>query len=693
MSLLKAPSLPPSLPMAAANSRTADVIIGAGTIAAILLLVMVAWIGLSSTQHLRLGDTLSARVHDEQFAVETLLSTLKDAETGQRGYLLTGDAAYLAPYLAAQTRLDRDLAHLQAAPLRDQARDARVARIRALAARKLAVMGRTVRMRQAGDAAGALALVRTNEGLHLMDALRGEVDALQADAAAKLAPRLAGARFIWPSGEMVVLSALACALLGGVAALQRRARVRAVMGVRQLQQLTRGFGLSQGMMRELSGEITLWGAGSERLYGYTAEESLGRISHELLCTQFPAPLADIEAVLLRTGQWAGELRHRRRDGEPVFVASHWALHRGEAGAGDVVIEVNNDVTALKLAEQDRHRANALLAGVINAAPQSIYAKDRAGRMVIANQPLLDLVGKPWAEVEGRSDREFLPDPSQATVVAANDERVMTGGTTQEVEETVRDARGQLLVYLSTKAPMRDQDGDVVGLVGVSVDITERKRIELRLRLMVDELNHRVKNTLATVQAIALQTLRGGDPLMRQALEGRLMALAQVHDVLTREAWEAACLCDVLTEMLAPYGGMSDARFKMVGPDMRLSPKAALALALATHELATNAVKYGALALPNGHVDIHWRVTQTLPQKLHLTWVERGGPPVVAPTRRSFGTRLIEAVLPQDFGGTAHIDFTNPEGISCVIEADLSDITPTAIVFPMLGAQHNEEPAS
>ncbi len=233
--------------------------------------------------------------------------------------------------------------------------------------------------------------------------------------------------------------------------------------------------------------------------------------------------------------------------------------------------------------------------------------------------------------------------------------------------------------------MRDAAGQVVGLVGVSIDITERKRDEERLRLMVNELNHRVKNTLATVQSITSQTLRGGDPAVQRTLEGRLQALAAVHDVLTRESWKEAYLREVIESALAPYGVQDSARFQIAGQPIRVQPRVAVATSLALHELATNAIKYGALSTQNGRVAVTWKIVDDAEPRLHMTWVERGGPAVVTPIVRSFGTRLIERGLAQDLGGTARLDF-NEEGITCTIDAKLSEVIPPAQpnALPLIG---------
>jgi two-component sensor histidine kinase len=200
---------------------------------------------------------------------------------------------------------------------------------------------------------------------------------------------------------------------------------------------------------------------------------------------------------------------------------------------------------------------------------------------------------------------------------------------------------------------------------------ERAQAEQRQRLLINELNHRVKNTLATVQAIAFQTLKGDIPLTeaRSRFEARLMALSRAHSLLTARNWEGASLARVVadaTEYLAGEQG----RFAIRGEEVLLAPRPALALALAFHELGTNAAKYGALSAEGGRVSISWHREGSL---LRIEWRESGGPPVAPPERRGFGSRLIERGLAADLGGRAELAF-GPEGLVCTIEAGLSGLT-------------------
>ena len=207
------------------------------------------------------------------------------------------------------------------------------------------------------------------------------------------------------------------------------------------------------------------------------------------------------------------------------------------------------------------------------------------------------------------------------------------------------------------------DRKPIAIAGASRDLTELKQAQAFQQLLTNELNHRVKNTLATVQSIVFQTLRGAVDIQaaRRTLEGRIVSLARAHDLLTERSWAGAEITDVVARAMAPFEA---GQIAFSGPAVELSPKQALALSLALHELATNAVKYGSLSRPDGRVRIVW---DDRDGRLHLDWREDGGPPVVAPARRGFGSRLLEGGL--DIEGQAQLEFA-PDGVRCLITAAL-----------------------
>ena len=217
----------------------------------------------------------------------------------------------------------------------------------------------------------------------------------------------------------------------------------------------------------------------------------------------------------------------------------------------------------------------------------------------------------------------------------------------------------------------------LSMVGVSQDVTERRRSDDRQRLLLHELNHRVKNTLATVQSVASLTQRaakdGGDTTLWEAFTGRLQGLAKTNDLLTASNWSGADLTRILDNELGPYQDLPGRRIVLDGPRVSLNPSAALAVGLAIHELATNAAKYGALSLPEGRINVTWRLTpDTDPPLLVMEWTERSGPAVSAPTHEGFGSRLIRRGLAQQLGGEIKLDY-DPEGVSCVISFPLRAI--------------------
>ncbi|MEP0324780.1 sensor histidine kinase [Bauldia litoralis] len=213
---------------------------------------------------------------------------------------------------------------------------------------------------------------------------------------------------------------------------------------------------------------------------------------------------------------------------------------------------------------------------------------------------------------------------------------------------------------------RSITGTPTRMFGVIQDITERKQAEARQEMLTHELEHRIKNILATVSAIASKTLRNTDlDSAREALAERLRALANAHDILTFRKWTEASVAEVVESTLSVFAKQTT----VTGPSVSLDPKKALSLALAVNELATNAQKYGALSVEDGRVEVLWRIDDEAAGGPQFTWSWReiGGPEVSPPTRQGFGTFLIERVLAADFGGSVRIEYA-PDGVECVLTA-------------------------
>ena len=253
------------------------------------------------------------------------------------------------------------------------------------------------------------------------------------------------------------------------------------------------------------------------------------------------------------------------------------------------------------------------------------------------------------------------------IIGPQIEMVLAGaGATWHEDHLVpvtRHGRREDVWWTYSFSPIDDESnpGGVGGVLVVCNDVTERHRLvetlranEEHLKLLANELNHRVKNTLATVQAIASQTLQDGTSMRdaRSALTARLMALSKAHDVLTEEGWAGADLVDIVRSAVDTFAAGDAARFQALGPSVRLSPRSAVLFAMTLNELCTNALKYGALSVPGGQIEISWQIEATYPEtaELRMRWTESDGPPVKLPTRKGFGSRLIESALAAEFGG-------------------------------------------
>ena len=277
-----------------------------------------------------------------------------------------------------------------------------------------------------------------------------------------------------------------------------------------------------------------------------------------------------------------------------------------------------------------------------------------------------MTGYTAADVVGRTPRMFQGQDTDRAVL----DRLRTD------MEAGRSSRGEAVNYRKDGtsffiewliSPVLEEQGRVAHWVSAQRDVTERKRAEARQRLLLAELNHRVKNTLAAVQSVAAQTARQAETAddFRAAFQSRLMALARSHDMLTEGGWEGTALHEVAQRTMAAYG-KAPARFSLSGPPLRLVPSAVVTLNLAFHELATNAAKYGALSVPGGRVEVGWTLkTGEDGPVLAISWREDGGPSVRPPERRGFGSRLIERGLPQEFGAEVTLDFA-PAGVACRI---------------------------
>jgi PAS domain S-box-containing protein len=363
---------------------------------------------------------------------------------------------------------------------------------------------------------------------------------------------------------------------------------------------------------------------------------------------------------------------RADDGAERWLQSHGSRIDYADSRLSRFVGVSFDVTDRKRAEEELRESEARFRAIFEQANDFLVTTTLDNEITSVNPAVIEAIGYPADEIIGRSINDFM-DPDQfALSMDAFNRKLEHGGSTR-LTVKVRARDGRELIWEVNSQLSLDEQGRPVALHAIARDMTEAKRGEAHLRLLVDELNHRVKNTLAIVQGIAQQSFKDDVPprQARAAFEGRLAALSEAHNLLTREHWSVVSMRQIIDDALRPHGGESG-RFTLDGPDLTILPKTAISLALAIHELATNAVKHGALSRPEGQVTIIWRrVREGGPARLILTWQEQGGPPVTIPTRRGFGTRMIERGLAAELGGTVTIDF-RPEGLVCTVDAPLPE---------------------
>ncbi|MBA1155672.1 sensor histidine kinase [Microvirga mediterraneensis] len=349
----------------------------------------------------------------------------------------------------------------------------------------------------------------------------------------------------------------------------------------------------------------------------------------------------------------------------------WAQITARSAADEKSREAQRELEERHRAEEGLRESEERLRLALEAGKLGTWELDIASKRRLLSPRSAEIFGVPADELLEREAWQAVIHPDDRARLNTAFDAALQGKEPYRTEFRVR-AKDDRERWVSSQAIVhRDRSGTPQRVVGIHQDITDRKRWEEHQVLLINELNHRVKNTLATVQSIASQTLRNASTMdeARFAMESRLFALSRAHDVLTRENWESANLRDIVREAMAPYRHERENRVNVQGPPVRLAPRMALATAMALQELATNAVKYGALSNPTGTLGIRWQVIGTDTPRLHLVWSEEGGPPVQAPRRRGFGTRLIERSLASDLNGQADISFT-PEGVICTVDAPL-----------------------
>ncbi|ATC25936.1 PAS domain S-box protein [Caulobacter vibrioides] len=380
-----------------------------------------------------------------------------------------------------------------------------------------------------------------------------------------------------------------------------------------------------------------------------------------------------------------EHRVRRHDGVWRDCLIRAVPLIGDNGEIREWVGVHTDISEQKAAAEKLRESEALFRTLADAAPAPVWMTEPCGGMEFANAAFAELANVDREALLGYGWLSLL-HPDDIAGLLERRQAARAGPDPYTFEARFKRQPDGWRWMLAHAKPRIDATGAFLGYVGMAMDLSEIKNAQAQQKLLINELNHRVKNTLASIQSIARQTLRADEvsPRARDQFIDRLMAMSAAHNVLTNERWSGAVIDDILREALRPFCDDRDPeRITITGPSVRVEPGAALALALAAHELGTNAAKYGALSTPHGRVTVAWSLRGENHALVH--WRESGGPEVQAPTRRGFGARLLERGLATDLGGKPELLF-KPEGVEAqlpvrVVRADPNDQGPEQVVSP------------
>ncbi len=419
--------------------------------------------------------------------------------------------------------------------------------------------------------------------------------------------------------------------------------------------------------------VALWGfapAAGEDIYkieaGLKAADQKG-----VLLTAEDCPMGRA----LRSGEpvMDAEITMQRPDGAKIVLLANVDPLFDEDGRLVGAVKCFQDITEKKENEQRVRQGARTIRRLIDALPGAIYTTDPEGHVTFYNLSAVKLWGREPKANQDRWCGSYKLFTAEGEPLAHEDSPMAiaqrTGEPVRDVECILERPDGERVRFMSYPTPIHDQSGLLVGAVNMLVDTSEVHRLNTRQKILIDELNHRVKNTLATVQALALQSFpRAERPGAVDAFLARLMALSKAHDHLTRDHWESAELAALLNDVLRHLEGVGD-RIQLYGPPLRIAPRAALTLAMTFNELATNAMKYGALSNGEGEVTVAWRADG---DQLILHWRESGGPPIEPVERRGFGTRMVQRSIESEMDGKADLRFPRT-GFECDLALPLASL--------------------
>lgn len=409
------------------------------------------------------------------------------------------------------------------------------------------------------------------------------------------------------------------------------------------------------------GIIASWNPAAERLFGYAPEEVIGK-SIRMLIPEARQTEEDEILAAIQANKTVSNLRtvRRHKDGHDLHImVTVSPIHDADGkivGASKIVRDLSAELESREKLEQSETQFKALADNI----PQLAWMCDPNGQIFWYNKRWYEFTGADEATTLGHGWKT-VHHPEHEARATEHFLSSLKKGEVWEDTFPLRGKDGKFRWFLSRAHPIKGDDGNIIMWFGTNTDVTDQKQHEERIQLLLGEVNHRAKNMLTLVQAIARQTMASGENFLDRFSE-RMRSLASSQDLLVNSGWRGARVEDIMSSQLAHLEDFIGTRILLNGPHVRLTSAAAQSLGMALHELATNAGKYGALSNETGQVHITWNVhTEDDVNRFEISWVESGGPPVEAPDRRGFGSTVIEKMTRIAFGYPVKLEFL-PEGL-------------------------------
>ena len=649
------------------------------------------------------AQTLVSHSYEVRTAAQDVLGAMRDAETGQRGFLLTEDPGYLEPYVAAIRHLPDMRAALRKLTVDDSEQQNRLSVLDAQVASKLGKMVETIDLAKTGRRDEALMLIKDNTGKQTMDAIRTTITDVMSAESVLLSERQNSLLFLQNAGLVAMLTGFLMSLAlaaSAVAVLKdqtnalgqanlklldanrgldnritlQRGELR--IGEAQHQFALNASGLGEWALDPQSGQ-SLRSARHDQIFGYDqplAHWGFADFIEHVVPDDRAAIMASYAATLASGSDWQFECRIKRTNDNAIRWIEVAGRHYKTASGRAQLVGLVADITVRKQHEELLRASEERFRGTFDNAAVGVAHVGLDGRWLRVNEWLAENVGYSPAELLATTFQDIThPDDLNSDLDMLHQ---VLAGTLQTYSMDKRYIRkdGSILWAALTVALQRNAAGEPDYFISIVNDITARKQAEEHQRFLMRELSHRSKNLLAVIQSMAGQTARSSATMQdfgdRFGL--RLQALAESHDLLTDQSWRGAGLRALVCRQLSSFADPGDKRLTLSGPEVILTTEATQSIGLALHELATNAVKYGALSVPEGKLTVSWSFDDQSQHahNFHLSWVERGGPAVTPPSRVGFGRTVIERLTAAALDGKVSLEYA-PEGVQWCIDAPAS----------------------